>query len=59
MPADRLRELVGTRLVTHARLPPAPATYTLTADGRALLPAHDELHHWWQQRTPATATAPR
>ncbi|WP_328742099.1 helix-turn-helix transcriptional regulator [Streptomyces caniferus] len=38
MLADRLRELVEAGLVTHDQRPPGPATYTLTADGRALLP---------------------
>ncbi|MEW2437081.1 helix-turn-helix domain-containing protein [Streptomyces caniferus] len=38
MLADRQRELVEAGLVTHDQLPPGPATYTLTADGRALLP---------------------
>ncbi|MGA5269724.1 alpha/beta fold hydrolase [Streptomyces lydicamycinicus] len=48
--ADRLRELVGAGLVTHAQLPPGPATYTLTADGRALLPALEQLRSWSQHR---------
>ncbi|MFI5526112.1 alpha/beta fold hydrolase [Streptomyces platensis] len=51
MLADRLRELVGVGLVTHARLPPGPAAYTLTADGRALLPALELIRSWSQQRT--------
>ncbi|MFD7057120.1 winged helix-turn-helix transcriptional regulator [Streptomyces mirabilis] len=59
MLAARLRELVDAGLVTHAQLPPGPATYTLTADGRALLPSLEQIRHWWQQRTPATATDPR
>lgn len=50
--ADRLRELVGAGLVTHAQLPPGPATYTLTADGRALLPALEQLRSWSQHRPP-------
>ncbi|MFE1174402.1 winged helix-turn-helix transcriptional regulator [Streptomyces sp. NPDC058773] len=51
MLADRLRELVETGLVTHAQLPPGPALYTLTADGRALLPALEQLRSWSQHRT--------
>lgn len=54
MLADRLRELVETGLVTHDRLPPGPATYTLTADGRALLPALERIRCWsrYRPRTP-------
>lgn len=51
MLADRLRELLEAGLVTHAQLPPGPATYTLTPDGRALLPALEQLRSWAQQRT--------
>lgn len=54
--ADRLRELAGADLVTHAQLPPGPATYTLASDGHALLPALERIRHWWQQRAPAAAT---
>ncbi|WP_433856352.1 alpha/beta fold hydrolase [Streptomyces kronopolitis] len=51
MLADRLRELVESGLVTHAQLPPGPATYTLTADGRALLPALEQIRCWSRHRT--------
>ncbi|BDM74646.1 hypothetical protein HEK616_81330 (plasmid) [Streptomyces nigrescens] len=49
--ADRLRELVEAGLVTHDRLPPGPATYTLTAEGRALLPALEQIRSWAHHRT--------
>ncbi|MGW8975650.1 alpha/beta fold hydrolase [Streptomyces platensis] len=49
--ADRLRELVGAGLVTHTQLPPGPAAYTLTDDGRALLPALEQIRSWSRQRT--------
>ncbi len=52
MLADRLRELVAAGLVTHDQLPPGPATYTLTTDGRALLPALEQIRAWAQHRTP-------
>ncbi|MFE3883080.1 winged helix-turn-helix transcriptional regulator [Streptomyces lydicus] len=51
MLADRLRELIEAGLVTHDRLPPGPATYTLTADGRTLLPALEHLRSWARHRT--------
>ncbi|MCZ1005560.1 winged helix-turn-helix transcriptional regulator [Streptomyces lydicus] len=51
MLADRLRELIEAGLVTHDRLPPGPATYTLTADGRSLLPALERLRSWARHRT--------
>lgn len=51
MLADRLRELLEAGLVTHDRLPPGPATYTLTADGRSLLPALEQIRSWSQHRT--------
>ncbi|MFI0787664.1 winged helix-turn-helix transcriptional regulator [Streptomyces lydicus] len=51
MLTDRLRELVGAGLVTHALLPPGPATYALTADGRSLLPALEQIRSWSQHRT--------
>ncbi|MFG2284515.1 winged helix-turn-helix transcriptional regulator [Streptomyces sp. NPDC048595] len=51
MLADRLRELVEAGLVTHDRLPPGPTTYTLTADGRALLPALEQIRRWSRHRT--------
>ena len=54
MLATRLRELVDAGLVTHAQLPPGPATYTLTADGQALLSALEHIRLWWQQRIPTT-----
>ncbi|TVZ76887.1 helix-turn-helix domain-containing protein [Streptomyces sp. BK340] len=54
MLAARLRELVDAGLVTHAQLPPGPATYTLTDHGRALLPALEHIRTWWQQRIPTT-----
>ncbi|MER6304676.1 winged helix-turn-helix transcriptional regulator [Streptomyces sp. NPDC001739] len=50
MLADRLRELVAAGLVTHDHLPPGPATYTLTTDGRALLPALEQIRSWSQHR---------
>ncbi|MHB9849087.1 winged helix-turn-helix transcriptional regulator [Streptomyces krungchingensis] len=50
MLSDRLRELVQAGLVTHDQLPPGPATYTLTADSRALLPALEQIRSWWQHR---------
>ncbi|MGW7023386.1 winged helix-turn-helix transcriptional regulator [Streptomyces decoyicus] len=50
MLADRLRALVEAGLITHGRLPPGPATYTLTADGRALLPALEWIRSWSQRR---------
>ncbi|MCL6297108.1 winged helix-turn-helix transcriptional regulator [Streptomyces kronopolitis] len=50
MLADRLRELIESGLVTHDQLPPGPATYTLTADGRALLPALEHLRSWARHR---------
>ncbi|MFJ9342238.1 winged helix-turn-helix transcriptional regulator [Streptomyces sp. NPDC101733] len=59
MLADRLREPVDAGLVTHARLPPGPATHTLTADGRALLSPLEQSSRWWPQCTAATATDPR
>ncbi|MFD8707250.1 winged helix-turn-helix transcriptional regulator [Kitasatospora sp. NPDC059648] len=52
MLADRLRELLDAGLVTHDRLPPGPASYTLTPDSRALLPALEQLRSWSRQRTP-------
>ncbi|MFH8387593.1 winged helix-turn-helix transcriptional regulator [Kitasatospora sp. NPDC018058] len=56
MLSDRLRELLDSGLVTHAQLPPGPATYTLTPDGRALLPALEQIRSWWQHRsTPPTS----
>ncbi|MFF4279459.1 alpha/beta fold hydrolase [Streptomyces kronopolitis] len=58
MLADRLRELVETGLVTHDRLPPGPATYTLTADGRALLPALEQIRCWSRHRTRAPRRSP-
>ncbi|GGU47659.1 hypothetical protein GCM10010211_09570 [Streptomyces albospinus] len=51
MLADRLRELVQAGLVTHDQLPPGPAASTLTADGRALLPALEQIRSWSQHRT--------
>ncbi|MFI0907674.1 winged helix-turn-helix transcriptional regulator [Streptomyces sioyaensis] len=52
MLADRLRELVEAGPVTHDHpLPPGPATYTLTDDGRALLPALEQIRSWSQHRT--------
>ncbi|MFC9636844.1 winged helix-turn-helix transcriptional regulator [Streptomyces mirabilis] len=51
MLADRLRDLIDAGLVTHDQLPPGPATYTLTLDGRALLPALEQLRSWAEQRT--------
>ncbi|WEO99891.1 helix-turn-helix domain-containing protein [Streptomyces sp. FXJ1.172] len=51
MLADRLRELLDAGLVTHDQLPPGPATYTLTADGRALIPALEQIRSWSQHRT--------
>lgn len=51
MLADRLRELIDAGLVTHHQLPPGPATYTLTPDGRALLPALEQLRSWSEHRT--------
>ncbi|MFI9258653.1 winged helix-turn-helix transcriptional regulator [Streptomyces sioyaensis] len=51
MLADRLRELVETGLVTHDHLPPRPATYMLTADGRTLLPAPEQLRSWSQHHS--------
>ncbi|GGV01616.1 transcriptional regulator [Streptomyces albospinus] len=56
MLADRLRELLDAGLVTHAQLPPGPAAYTLTPDGRALLPALEQIRTWWKHRTPAPPT---
>ncbi|MGW9433039.1 winged helix-turn-helix transcriptional regulator [Streptomyces decoyicus] len=50
MLADRLRELLDAGLITHDRLPPGPATYTLTTDGRALLPALEWIRSWSQRR---------
>ncbi|MCP9213141.1 winged helix-turn-helix transcriptional regulator [Streptomyces cucumeris] len=50
MLADRLRELLDAGLVTHDRLPPGPATYTLTPDGRALLPALEWIRSWSRRR---------
>ncbi|MGW1895105.1 winged helix-turn-helix transcriptional regulator [Streptomyces sp. NPDC002004] len=52
MLADRLRGLLDAGLVTHDQLPPGPATYTLTDDGRALLPALEQIRCWSQHRTP-------
>ncbi|ARF56148.1 winged helix-turn-helix transcriptional regulator [Streptomyces gilvosporeus] len=54
--SDRLRELVDAGLVTHARLPPGPAAYALTGDGRALLPALEQIRAWQRQRRPPTAS---
>ncbi|MFG2097291.1 winged helix-turn-helix transcriptional regulator [Streptomyces sp. NPDC048612] len=51
MLADRLRELIEAGLVTHDRLPPGPATYTLPANGRTLLPALEHLRSWARNRT--------
>ncbi|GAB7032481.1 helix-turn-helix domain-containing protein [Streptomyces sp. NPDC021749] len=51
MLADRLRELIEAGLVTHDRLPPGPATYMLTADGRTLLPALEHIRSWARHRT--------
>ncbi|MGW2025557.1 winged helix-turn-helix transcriptional regulator [Streptomyces decoyicus] len=50
MLAGRLRELLDAGLITHDRLPPGPATYTLTTDGRALLPALEWIRSWSQRR---------
>ncbi|MEW1748504.1 winged helix-turn-helix transcriptional regulator [Streptomyces angustmyceticus] len=50
MLAGRLRVLLDAGLVTHDRLPPGPATYTLTTDGRALLPALERIRSWSQRR---------
>ncbi|MFD7613686.1 alpha/beta fold hydrolase [Streptomyces sp. NPDC059828] len=52
MLADRLRGLLDAGLVTHDQLPPGPATYTLTPDGRALLPALEQIRRWAKHRTP-------
>ena len=52
MLADRLRDLVDASLVTHGRLPPGPATYTLTPDGLTLLPALEQIRTWARHRTP-------
>ncbi|MEU9048504.1 MULTISPECIES: helix-turn-helix domain-containing protein [unclassified Kitasatospora] len=51
MLADRLRELLDAGLVTHDQLPPGPASYTLTSDGRALLPALEHIRTWAKNRT--------
>ncbi|GAB7035796.1 helix-turn-helix domain-containing protein [Streptomyces sp. NPDC021749] len=53
MLADRLRELVDAGLVTHHQLPPGPATYALTPEGRALLPALDQIRTWARQHRTA------
>ncbi|MFI9647650.1 winged helix-turn-helix transcriptional regulator [Streptomyces sp. NPDC052040] len=50
MLADRLRGLLDAGLVTHDRLPPGPATYTLTPDGQALLPALEQIRSWSRHR---------
>ncbi|WP_328389301.1 helix-turn-helix transcriptional regulator [Streptomyces sp. NBC_00400] len=53
MLAGRLRELLDAGLITHDRLPPGPATYTLTTDGRALLPGLERIRSWSQCRRTA------
>ena len=53
--SDRLAELTGAGLVTRhvAEGPPVTVTYTLTASGRALLPALELIAEWAQQHLPA------
>ncbi|MFE3886089.1 winged helix-turn-helix transcriptional regulator [Streptomyces lydicus] len=50
MLAGRLRELLDAGLITHDRLPPGPAAYPLTTDGRALLPALERIRCWSRRR---------
>ncbi|MGW7381149.1 winged helix-turn-helix transcriptional regulator [Streptomyces sp. NPDC054794] len=59
MLSDRLRELVDAGLVTHAQLPPGPATYTLTGDGQALMPALEQIRAWQQRRNLPNASPPQ
>jgi DNA-binding HxlR family transcriptional regulator len=53
--SDRLAELTGAGLVLrHVNGgPPVTVTYELTASGRALIPALEQIAAWAQQHLPA------
>ena len=55
MLSERLTELTGAGLIqrTVDEGPPIAVAYTLTASGKALLPALDELTTWASENLPA------
>ena len=54
--SDRLSGLASAGIVTRVveSGPPVSVTYDLTAAGRALLPAMDELKRWAEEHLPTT-----
>jgi DNA-binding HxlR family transcriptional regulator len=53
--SDRLAELTGAGLVARhvEEGPPVSVTYELTASGRALIPALEQIAAWAQEHLPA------
>jgi DNA-binding HxlR family transcriptional regulator len=54
--SERLAELTGAGLVVRHvdEGPPVAVTYELTASGRALIPALEQIAEWAQQHLPAS-----
>jgi DNA-binding HxlR family transcriptional regulator len=59
--SDRLSELTDAGLIARTvdEGPPVSVSYTLTAAGRALLPALEQIGEWAQHHLPAAAPLPR
>lgn len=59
--SDRLAELTGAGLIVRhvAEGPPVAVTYELTASGRALMPALEQIALWAQEHLPAESDLPR
>jgi len=55
MLSDRLAELAGAGLIVRhvGEGPPVAVTYELTASGRALMPALEQIALWAQEHLPA------